>query len=539
MSIAYAGRLVAFRVVFRIRRFFRRWSVVGVAMILAGCATVPMGDSRDDSILKSFPTKSAVAGLYIYREQALYASAVAITVEVDGNPVGQTAIKTYLYTEVPPGFHTISSTSIGPYVPDSLEIQTVAGRNYFILQDMVLNLTALQTRLRLVGEDEGKRGVLATSLARSTTRMPAMPQAPIPPAAPATPYQGDPTQWVFKSQGPHQNDPIQWLFGPKSPRAKTPSDTEGAVAPAPDPAVATSPPPTAARPTVGPPPTPIQSSPRKVALVIGNGAYREAPLKNPRNDARAIADKLVALGFEVMLGEDLGLREMTRLITRFGEKAAGTGVGMFFYAGHGMQVKGRNYLLPVDAQITSEASARSESVDLDQILDQLSGSGGQFSLVVLDACRNNPFERRFRGSGGGLAQVDAPKGTLIAYATAPGRVALDGEGENSTYTTALLRALDEPGLPVESVFKRVRGDVSRSTGDQQVPWESSSLTGDFFFRPMARTIGGMTGSETELLFWQSIRESGDADDFRAYLGRYPNGQFSEIARNRIKRLTGK
>jgi uncharacterized caspase-like protein len=196
-------------------------------------------------------------------------------------------------------------------------------------------------------------------------------------------------------------------------------------------------------------------------------------------------------------------------------------------------------LLPVDAQITSEASTRSESVDLDQILDQLSASGGQFSLVVLDACRNNPFERRFRGGGGGLAQVDAPKGTLIAYATAPGRVALDGEGENSTYTTALLRALDEPGLPVESVFKRVRGDVSRTTGDQQIPWESSSLTGDFYFRPLASATGSAHGSETELLFWQSIRESKDADDFRAYLERYPTGQFSEIARNRIRRLIGK
>jgi hypothetical protein len=539
MSIACAGGLVAFRVVIRVWRLFRPWSIVGVAMIVAGCATVPMGDSHDDSILKSFPTRAAVAGLYIYREQALYASAVAITVDVDGNPIGQTAIKTYLYTEVPPGLHTISSRSIGPHVPDSIEIQTVAGRNYFILQDMVLNLAALQTKLRLVGEAEGKRGVLATNLAQSTTRMPAMPQAPMSPTAPPAPRKGDPTQWVFESKGPHQSDPIKWLFGSKSPRAKTPSETEGTAAPAPTEVVATLPSPAAALPTVAPPPTPAQPSPRKVALVIGNGAYREAPLKNPRNDARAIAGKLGALGFEVMLGEDLGLREMTRLITRFGEKAAGTGVGMFFYAGHGMQVKGRNYLLPVDAQITSEASARSESVDLDQILDQLSGSGGQFSLVVLDACRNNPFERRFRGSGGGLAQVDAPKGTLIAYATAPGRVALDGDGENSTYTTALLRALDEPGLPVESVFKRVRGDVSRSTGDQQVPWESSSLTGDFFFRPMAGTIGGRFGSDTERLFWQSIRESRDAEDFRAYLGRYPNGQFSEIARNRIKRLTGK
>jgi uncharacterized caspase-like protein len=140
-----------------------------------------------------------------------------------------------------------------------------------------------------------------------------------------------------------------------------------------------------------------------------------------------------------------------------------------------------------------------------------------------------------------LAQIDAPKGTLIAYATSPGRVALDGDGENSTYTSALLNALDHPGLPVEAVFKRVRGDVARSTSDQQIPWESSSLTGDFFFRPPAGTIATdpVAGTESELVFWQSINASKDADDFRAYLRRYPNGQFSEIAKNRIKRLTGK
>ena len=277
---------------------------------------------------------------------------------------------------------------------------------------------------------------------------------------------------------------------------------------------------------------------KRLALVIGNGAYRDAPLKNPVSDARALAAKLRALGFDVMIGENLGQRDMTRLVARFGERLAGHDVGMFFFAGHGIQIKGKNYLVPVDAQIGSENSVRAEAVDVDAVLDQLSSS--PLNVVILDACRNNPFERRFRGVSGGLAQMDAPKGTLIAYATAPGKVALDGEGENSAYTTALLRVLGEPGLPVESVFKRVRGEVARMTGDVQIPWEASSLTGDFFFAsaksPTRSAATGATDAEAELLFWQSVKDSQDAEDFKAYLHQYPNGRFAEIAKNRLNRM---
>ena len=283
---------------------------------------------------------------------------------------------------------------------------------------------------------------------------------------------------------------------------------------------------------------------RRLALVIGNGAYRDAPLRNPVNDARALAGSLSALGFEVMKGENLGQRDMTRLIARFGERLAGQDVGMFFFAGHGIQMRGKNYLIPVDAQIASENSVRAEAVDVDDVLDQLSSS--PLNVVILDACRNNPFERRFRSLSSGLAQMDAPKGTLIAYATAPGKVAQDGEGANSTYTTALLRVLAEPGLPVEAVFKRVRSEVARATGDNQIPWEASSLTGDFYFsapmaaaQPAAPSRPPAAGeTETELLFWQSIKDSQDAADFEAYLKQFPSGRFAEIARNRLKRLTG-
>lgn len=299
-------------------------------------------------------------------------------------------------------------------------------------------------------------------------------------------------------------------------------------------------------------PTPVASVPappvgtgKRLALVIGNGGYRDAPLKNPVNDARALAAGLSALGFEVLKGENLGQRDMTRLIARFGERLAGHDVGMFFFAGHGIQIRGKNYLIPVDAQIASENSVRAEAVDVDAVLDQLSSS--PLNVVILDACRNNPFERRFRSVSGGLAQMDAPRGTLIAYATAPGKVAQDGEGANSTYTTALLKALGEPGLPVETVFKRVRAEVARVTGDNQVPWEASSLTGDFYFAlpvaptpaPAATKAAPTAGdTEAELLFWQSVKDSQDAADYEAYLKQYPSGRFADIARNRMKRMGG-
>ncbi|MBX3673668.1 MAG: caspase family protein [Burkholderiales bacterium] len=221
---------------------------------------------------------------------------------------------------------------------------------------------------------------------------------------------------------------------------------------------------------------------RKIALVIGNAAYPTAPLRNPVNDAKAMAARLQALGYDVALHTDVAQRDFTRAVSRFGQRLAPGSVALFYYAGHGMQVRGRNFLVPVDADIQSEASARSEAVDLDLVLEQLGPT--RLAMVILDACRNNPFEGRFRSSGGsGLAQVDAPKGTLLAYATAPGKVASDGEGTHGLYTAELLKAMDLPGAKVEEVFKAVRVNVIKATAGAQVPWESSSLTGDYFFRP--------------------------------------------------------
>jgi uncharacterized caspase-like protein len=225
---------------------------------------------------------------------------------------------------------------------------------------------------------------------------------------------------------------------------------------------------------------PVKSESR-VALVIGNAAYPINRLRNPVNDARAMAGKLRALGFDVLLKTDISQREMTRAFSQFGEKLTRGSVGLFYYAGHAVQVQGKNFLLPIDAEIQSEASVRTEGVDVDLVLHQLALA--RLSMVVLDACRNNPFETRFRGTGGGLAQIDAPTGTLIAYATAPGKTADDGLAENGLYTTELLKAIERPGLPVEEVFKQVRINVLRASKNLQIPWESSSLTGEFYFRP--------------------------------------------------------
>jgi hypothetical protein len=267
---------------------------------------------------------------------------------------------------------------------------------------------------------------------------------------------------------------------------------------------------------------------KRIALVIGNAAYKDAALRNPINDARAMATSLQGLGFEVIKRENAGQRDMNQAITEFSSKLQITGgVGLFYYAGHGMQVKGRNYLIPVDAEVKSEIGVRNETIDVDQVLDGMASANNPLNVVILDACRNNPFERRFRGASGGLAQVDAPKGALIAYATAPGKVAADGDGANGLYTAELLRAISEPNLRIEEVFKRVRSRVATATNDLQVPWEASSLVGDFYFRIVA------DDTAIELAFWQSIQSSSDPRDFQSYLEQFPRGRFAALARNRL------
>ncbi len=221
---------------------------------------------------------------------------------------------------------------------------------------------------------------------------------------------------------------------------------------------------------------------RKVALVIGNGAYETAALKNPVSDARAVAKLLRELGFDVLLRENVNDEGFSEAMRAFGTRLKPGGVSLFYFAGHGMQVGGRNYLIPVGASIENEDEVPYRAIDANQVLDKMSRAASSLNLVILDACRNNPFTRSFRAQINGLAHMEAPSGTLIAFATSPGSVAADGEGANSTYTKHLLSNIAVPGVPVEIALKRVREGVSRETLGRQIPWESSSLMGDFYFR---------------------------------------------------------
>jgi hypothetical protein len=224
---------------------------------------------------------------------------------------------------------------------------------------------------------------------------------------------------------------------------------------------------------------------RRLAVVIGNSKYEKSQLKNPVNDAQAMARLLRRLDFEVDLVENGGRRAMVTMINSFGRKLRQADVGLFYYAGHGIQVKGRNYLIPVDAVLETEADVEFEALDLGRVLGKMDDSHCPLNIVVLDACRDNPFARSFRSVSKGLALVDAPRGTLLAFATAPGSVAADGEGSNGIYTKHLLANIERSDLSIEEVFKQVRIGVVNDTDGQQTPWESSSLMGSFHFQPDA------------------------------------------------------
>ena len=276
----------------------------------------------------------------------------------------------------------------------------------------------------------------------------------------------------------------------------------------------------------------------RIALVIGNGAYRESPLRNPVNDVRAMAQRFRELGFTVLAHENATKKTMEAAIIEFGRRLAEGGAGAFYYAGHGLQVRGRNYLVPVDADIDDEASVRVAAVDVELLLEQLAEARNRVNIVILDACRNNPFERRMRGASRGLAAVDAARGTLVAYATAPGSVAADGDGKNGLYTEELLQALREPSLKIEEVFKRVRINVARRSKGAQTPWESSSLTGDLVLNvtvnvTTAAVAPPPVSSDREALFWMSIKDGTDPAGFEAYLKQYPEGTFAALARQRL------
>ena len=222
-----------------------------------------------------------------------------------------------------------------------------------------------------------------------------------------------------------------------------------------------------------------------MALVIGNSKYLYGgSLLNPVNDARAMKIALENLGFKVIKYENSNQRTLKKAMDEFGIKLKDYNVGLFFYAGHGVQVKGNNYLIPIDAKLENENDVEYDTVRADRVLAKMESAGSKTNIVILDACRDNPFERSWRrgAKGNGLAFMNAPSGSIIAYATSPGNTASDGTGSNGLYTSAILKHIQTPNITIEQMFKRVRSMILDRSDSKQVPWESTSLRGNFYFR---------------------------------------------------------
>ncbi len=302
---------------------------------------------------------------------------------------------------------------------------------------------------------------------------------------------------------------------------------------------------------------------RRVALVIGVTAYQHVPpIPNPRNDATAIAASLKRLGFDVDLVVDPDRPTMEAAVRRLGNRAKGADAAMLYYAGHAVEVAGQNWLIPTTADPRTDKDMPFEAVPLDLVVDQLNGAA-HVSLIFLDSCRDNPFTMQLTVSSrgfktGGLSAVQPVAGTFVAFSTAPGTVAMDGTGEHSPFTQAMLTHIEEPGIDIHQLLDEVRGDVLQATQGAQTPWENSSLLGRFLFNPVsvpaataaappAAAATDLSGSSPppsapprqsneESLFWQTILRSKDPADFNAYLARFPDGVYAPLARNRLNQL---
>jgi uncharacterized caspase-like protein len=300
-------------------------------------------------------------------------------------------------------------------------------------------------------------------------------------------------------------------------------------------------------------------SERRLALVIGNGAYRHtAPLPNPVKDAEAMASALTGLGFEVIVGMDLDHLAFGRRVQDFARRAEQADVALFYYAGHGMQVNGENYLVPIDAALKREADLEFETIKVDQVLRQMQRASGP-KIAMLDACRDNPLATQLsRQLGGrtravvlasGMSEIPVQNvtGTMVAFATAPGSVALDGEGGRSPFTAALLKHIDTPGLDIDLMMKRVRGEVAERTNQRQQPWTNSSLTREFYLRPVeaapaVATLPAPTSgpadvqAQLEIERWRAAERAGKREDYEEYLKHHPAGAFAETAKRRLADL---
>jgi hypothetical protein len=293
----------------------------------------------------------------------------------------------------------------------------------------------------------------------------------------------------------------------------------------------------------------------RVALVIGQSAYRSVPaLPNPANDAKAVTQMLTDSGFEVSTASDLSQSELRQQVSEFAGKVAAKGadtVALVFYAGHGLQIDGENYLVPVDVDPKREADIPIQAVRLNDVLNTLTSVPSKMRILMLDACRNNPFPDISKTSGGGLAIVDAKigaPGTFLSFSTSPGAVAEDGSGANSPYTSALLSAGKEQGIPIEETFKRVRSAVNKATDGRQTPWDSSSLTEDFRFlgpavagpkpaaikKSVAEWTRDLKGKPVEAAN-EIIVADGTDEAYEAFAGLYAQTPLGVLARDWLNR----
>ncbi|RXH31752.1 hypothetical protein XH99_02725 [Bradyrhizobium nanningense] len=288
---------------------------------------------------------------------------------------------------------------------------------------------------------------------------------------------------------------------------------------------------------VQPPPTALQGPEQRVALVIGNAKYQNAPqLANPDDDAQSMAQFLNSAGFDVVAATDLTQNDMLRVVQDFSAKVASRGpntVAMVYYAGHGVQLAGENYLVPVDAKVSNPTELVNNSVRLVDVMSTLETIPSRMRIVILDACRNNPFPQ-VNDAGRGLAIVDAPNGSIVGYSTAPGAEALDGTGGHSPYTQAFLNVAREPNVPIEQLFKRVRLQVNQTTSGAQIPWESSSLTSDFTFfgdtvvaanrapvrAPVVQTASNLPNRSTRQAYDYVVSE-GRPEYYQEFIQMYP------------------
>lgn len=276
--------------------------------------------------------------------------------------------------------------------------------------------------------------------------------------------------------------------------------------------------------------TPAVSAER-IALVVGNASYESiGPLDNPVNDAKLISESLRSVGFEVTTLLDVSQQDLKLAIVKFGRRLREAGqdaTGLFYYAGHGVQSFGNNYLLPVDTNLNDQADLDLVAIEAQTVLRQMYSARNKTNIVILDACRNNPFENIAEFNDNGLAEMKAPTGTFLAYATAPGAVAYDGQTDNSPFSAALAREIQSPGQPIEQIFKNVRVAVLEQTDGLQTPWDTSSLTSDFAFvetEPLSPT------EVEERQLWDSIQISRDPIQVMLFLRAYPNSKLVPAAR---------